>query len=147
MYPKVSLLARFVAVFVSVCCLVGCSGMPEANLPRPTPVPTIGRLPSVTLVPPATATLPATATSPATKTPVPVVGVVNITANVRLGPGTSFDIVGSLQVGTEVLLIQRDENWYQIRTIQSGLNGWMIEDVLDIAEDQIERVTTVVPES
>lgn len=147
MYSKASLLARFMALFVSVCCLVGCSGMPEANLPRPTPVPTIGRLPSVTMAPPATATVPATATSLATKTPMPVIGVVNITANVRLGPGTSFDIVGSLETGSEVLLIQRDENWYQIRTIQSGLNGWMIEDVLDIAEDEIERVTTVVPES
>lgn len=77
----------------------------------------------------------------------PVIGVVNITANVRLGPGTSFDVVGSLEPGTEVMLIQRDENWYQIRTIQSGLNGWMIEDVLDIAEEQIELVSTVEPEA
>lgn len=127
--------------------LVGCTALADVELPRFTPVPTIGRLPSVTPAPPeptATAIVP-TAPPTLTSTPEPLTGVVAVGANVRAGPSTRRPIVGSLAAGSEVILINSDENWYEIRTPDDSLTGWMIADVLDIKDETLEQVPTVTP--
>ena len=45
--------------------------------------------------------------------------------NLRSGPGTSNGVVGSLTLGTEALVLADDRGWYQIRTADGSVAGWI----------------------
>lgn len=126
--------------------LTGCGSLADVQLPRFTPVPTLARLPSVT---PAAATptdpppLPTLTTTPAA-TAVPVVAKVRVGANVRSGPGTTFEIVGIVGVGKNVALLGVADDWYKVRTADDVV-GWMIGSVLTIPEDAAAQVPRIQP--
>ncbi|WP_223591212.1 SH3 domain-containing protein [Neobacillus bataviensis] len=56
---------------------------------------------------------------------------------VRSGPGTSFQIVGFLNKGQEVTVLDQNENWYKI-TSTFG-EGWVARDFLVIQTGQPEK--------
>ena len=47
---------------------------------------------------------------------------------VRTGPGTTFQTVGSITKGTAVDIIEKNENWIQIK--HAGIEGWVSSDYL-----------------
>ncbi|ULT55791.1 SH3 domain-containing protein [Neobacillus drentensis] len=49
---------------------------------------------------------------------------------IRSGPGTSFPIVGFINQGQEVTILDQNENWYKITS--SFGEGWVIREFLDI---------------
>ncbi|MCL6573399.1 MAG: SH3 domain-containing protein [Bacillus sp. (in: Bacteria)] len=49
---------------------------------------------------------------------------------VRSGPGTSFRVVGSLNKGQEVTILDQNENWYKTTSIFG--EGWIAREFLDI---------------
>ncbi|MFD9624873.1 SH3 domain-containing protein [Peribacillus muralis] len=49
---------------------------------------------------------------------------------VRTGPGTTFQVVGSLTEGTAVDIIEKNENWIKIKTAE--IEGWVSSDYLNI---------------
>lgn len=56
-------------------------------------------------------------------------------ANVRSGPGTGNEIVGSIYQGTEVEIVDYSGEWYKIRL--GNLNGWMSAALLDVKTQNI----------
>ncbi len=76
-------------------------------------------------------------TTPATTIPVAAPAVLDIRAvagsrvNMRQGPGTSFDVVTTLDRGarTEVLEVNR-EGWARVEVVSTGQIGWMAERLL-----------------
>jgi len=132
--------------------------------PAHTPVP-----PSSTPTPIATATPTATATSvptltpsrtpvPPTSTPTNVratsmplnpVAIVNTSsANLRNGPGTNYDIVGSVQQGDQLPIVAQADNnsWYLI-TRTDGRRAWIAARIVIVAppEAVIQAVATIPP--
>ncbi|CAH0134363.1 N-acetylmuramoyl-L-alanine amidase LytC [Peribacillus sp. Bi96] len=49
---------------------------------------------------------------------------------VRTGPGTTFQTVGSLTQGTAVDIIDKNENWIEIKTTE--IRGWVSSDYLNL---------------
>ncbi len=51
--------------------------------------------------------------------------------NMRMGPGTGFDVITTLESGTklEVLEVNAD-GWANVSTVDRGLEGWMAERLL-----------------
>ena len=67
-------------------------------------------------------------------------GIVNTgVANVRSGPGTNNEIVGTVYKDTEVDILETSGSWYKIKL--GNLNGWMSDTVLDIKISQNVIVT------
>jgi len=122
--------------------------------PVPTPTPTAGVAPAVTPSPtPAPLPTPTATPTPEPPTPIPTAtpgadvlrvggkATVNAEAGLRVrsGPGTNFDPVTTLPVGTVVEIIggpQRANTytWWQIRfTLADGTSGegWAAGDFLD----------------
>lgn len=69
-----------------------------------------------------------------TITPIPEVGSPNVTANendvnIRSGPGTDFDVIGTLPTGESLEIIGRnaDSSWWQVST-PNGI-GWIFASV------------------
>jgi uncharacterized protein YraI len=65
-----------------------------------------------------------------------------VVLNVRSGPGTSYEVLGALQPGTELTLLARsaDGGWFQIAyPADSDERGWVIGEFLEIqgAPDQL----------
>ncbi len=54
--------------------------------------------------------------------------LVNVGLNVRVGPGTSYNRITTVQPGTQVPIIGRvgDNSWWQVR-VNSGQTGWVIQ--------------------
>ena len=51
--------------------------------------------------------------------------------NMRMGPGTSFDVITTLTGGTELEVIDiTAEGWANVRTMDLGIEGWMAERLL-----------------
>ncbi len=88
------------------------------NTPPSTPEKTIVPTdPPPTLPPAATPTNPPTVTPAPTNTPTPLVPLVtvDVTLNVRSGPGVNFERVGKLQAGDQATIVGRSETgWWQI---------------------------------
>jgi hypothetical protein len=86
------------------------------------PVPT----PTPTLTPSLTPTASRTPVPTFTPTPIPP-AVVPDTVNVRKGPGTNYDAMGSVPAGSKVSLVARnaDGTWYRRRE-----GGWIRGDLL-----------------
>ncbi len=129
--------------------LSGCDYISSALPPTPSPFPTLARLPTVTPEPPSPTPQPTFTPAPPaptpTATPFTLEGVSLVGANVRAGPGTDFDVIGSAQQGMTVTLHVQHENWFQITTM-NGDEGWMAGDVLDIQPEVVNAVPTATPE-
>ena len=115
---------------------------PATNTPPPTATapPTDTPAPTSTVTP--TATAPAVVTTPpAAATPQPpqvtAVVVASQGVNVRSGPGTGFQPIGSLPPGAQVEVIGRsgDAGWIQVR-LADGREGWISAPLLQINAPQ-----------
>ncbi|GJM40851.1 MAG: hypothetical protein DHS20C20_11330 [Ardenticatenaceae bacterium] len=61
--------------------------------------------------------------------------VVNVNANVRVGPGLTYGLVaGGLSRGTQVDVVGRnsDASWFQILMPEDGREGWIFSTLLDL---------------
>jgi hypothetical protein len=100
----------------------------EQSDPLPTAVPTQAE----PTTPPEPTAVPPTATPSSPR------GVVTIGAFIRSGPGTNFEQVGSLAVGTEadLLAVNSDRSWYRIRSING--TGWISAGLIEVSNaDQL----------
>jgi hypothetical protein len=122
----------------------------------PTSLPTKTAVPSATPVPTHTNTPQPTATPVPTVTPIlptetavpllnAVVAVPNL--NVRLGPSTAYELLGTIAEGEQIELTGRilDSSWWQICCV-NGEPGWVIGEAIDIpegAENIVPRVARI----
>jgi len=117
------------------------------NTPTLTPTPTITPTNTPTLTPTPTATSTNTPTPTPTPTPNAVV-VVNV--NLRSGPGTVYDIIGSLSPGQILTVTGRNAKatWLQVNTDQTQ-EGWVVNRadlvILNLPTDRIPIVLTPIP--
>jgi hypothetical protein len=52
--------------------------------------------------------------------------------NVRGGPGTNFDVVGSLTRGSEVVVLaENGEGWVEMQSLDGATIGWMADFLLE----------------
>jgi hypothetical protein len=126
--------------------LAACGDLAAALPPRPSPFPTLSRLPSVTPVTPSP-TPPPTSTIVAERpvaTPGLPLAFVPADANMRSGPGTSFDIVAVVSAGSSITLSRRQDEWYEVRTAD-GVEGWMSNLVLDVDPAVADSVPLAQP--
>jgi formylglycine-generating enzyme required for sulfatase activity/serine/threonine protein kinase len=93
----------------------------------PTPLPTSTATPEPTPTPTITPT-----TAPAA--PPAVYGVVSpgVNVNLRDGPATTYNVVDTLSPGTLMLVLDEQDDWYQIQT-ETGV-GWIFSDLLEIVQ-------------
>jgi hypothetical protein len=120
------------------------SGLAGAATDVPTmlaAIPTTTPRPPDTATPEPTATVPPAETQPpaeeATATPGPSL-TVSLPANVRSGPGTSYGILGGLNVGTTAVPVGRDASadWFAIPySLAPGGTGWISSLVVTYAGD------------
>ncbi len=100
-----------------------------AIIPTATPTPTDTPTPLPTPVPP-------------TDTPLPPLAVVGTQgANIRSGPGTNFSIVGRVEPGTQLLVIGRYADWWQV--LYNSAPAWIAGIV--VTTSNTEGVPVVVP--
>ncbi|MEZ4831073.1 MAG: DUF5107 domain-containing protein [Caldilineaceae bacterium] len=113
---------------IAVIVLAACGGPEETSQPTQTPIPATTLPPSAT---PATTDLPSPTPLPAdgqtdtqTRTQSPTV-YVDDSMNLRSGPGTEFDVVGSAEAGDSFAIIGVDitGDWWQINA-DSGI-AWI----------------------
>ncbi len=146
--------------------VVGCGGAdaPEAvavdtptlaptDPPTPTKVMQITKTPTATKAPTATGTPTPTKTptntptkTPTnTPTPQPLAIVDTEALNVRKGPGTGYDIIGSVKKGDELLIIGRlaNDSWYQIDYKKQ--KGWVFADLIMAKNTEPVPVITDIP--
>ena len=108
-----------------------------ATATRIIPTPTLR--PSTTPTTTAAATITATPTITITITSIPeAVTRVELTvgaANLRLGAGTEFAVIGVISAGEDIALLDTslDTTWYKVRTVD-GLEGWVGSTVARIVE-------------
>jgi uncharacterized protein YgiM (DUF1202 family) len=55
--------------------------------------------------------------------------------NLRMGPGTGFDVITTLDGGTKIEVLTVDEDgWANVSTVDRGMEGWMAERLLSDPE-------------
>ena len=59
--------------------------------------------------------------------------------NVRSGPGTSYKIINSLANGTGVTVLEKDGNWYRVKSF-TNVTGWVSKNYL--VKSSAARVST-----
>ena len=116
---------------------------PTATAVPPTPLPAVvpanmavpSRTPTATSQPTATASpspVPPTTTPEApSATPPPTFRVDVSSANLRLGPGTNYEVSGYVLRGQEVIVLARNDGdfvWYNVLT-NDGRLGWLAADI------------------
>ena len=57
-----------------------------------------------------------------------VVYVTGPTANIRSGPGTEYRIVDSVSKGTQLIILEEKESWYNVR-LPDGREGWVYKEL------------------
>jgi hypothetical protein len=139
-----------VLVCVLIAALSGCDYVTSALPPSPSPFPTLARLPTVTPVTPSPTPLPSPTLPPALPTPSPTPtilrGTVAVGANVRAGPSLDFAIITSLVAGSDIVLQGQANGWYQV-SMPDGTEGWMSEQVIEIAPETATAVPTISPDA
>ena len=56
--------------------------------------------------------------------------------NMRMGPGTNFNVVSKLDIGAEVELLQEPGNgWMKLRVVETGRVGWMADYLVSAAAE------------
>jgi serine/threonine-protein kinase len=125
---------------------------PSLTATTDAPTPTGGtpeETAQVILVP--TREMPATATFTPEATEAPAEARLRVSidnSNVRSGPSTTFNVVGRLAIGTELIPIAVTDNstgrWYLI-TLPNGQRGWISSTVVDpVIGTAIDQVPTVI---
>ncbi len=72
----------------------------------------------------------------------PLVGsVIENGVNLRKGPGSAYDRVGSVGSGTQVSLLARYKDWYKVQ-LENGTQAWIFSDLMKIAPMAARRVPT-----
>ncbi|MFV9505102.1 MAG: SH3 domain-containing protein [Oscillochloridaceae bacterium umkhey_bin13] len=70
----------------------------------------------------------------------PLVGTILENAvNMRRGPGSAYERVGSLNAGNNVQLLARHKDWYRIQ-LENGTRAWVFSDLLRISPMAARRV-------
>jgi cell wall-associated NlpC family hydrolase len=70
----------------------------------------------------------------------PLVGsVLENAVNIRKGPGSAYERVGSLNADTQVSLLARHKDWYRIE-LANGTKAWIFSDLLRISPMAVRRV-------
>jgi uncharacterized protein YgiM (DUF1202 family) len=70
----------------------------------------------------------------------PLVGnVLENAVNIRKGPGSAYERVGSLNAGTQVSLLARHKDWYRVQ-LDNGTRAWIFSDLLRISPMAVRRV-------
>ncbi|QQA42291.1 SH3 domain-containing protein [Pelagovum pacificum] len=59
------------------------------------------------------------------------VSVAGSRVNMRMGPGTDYSVVTTLNQGTEAEVIESRNGWARLQVLDSGQTGWMAERLLD----------------
>ena len=55
--------------------------------------------------------------------------------NMRMGPGTNFDVITTLNPGTKLEILEVDaDGWANVSTVDRGIEGWMAERLLTAPE-------------
>jgi hypothetical protein len=129
---------------------------PSVTQPTSPSVPTLTRTPTrkptatIIAIPAATITPilpPSKLSTPTPKTVVPIVTAGDSNVNIRSGPGTNYDIIGTLKSGQSLEIIGRntDSSWWQVSTA-NGL-GWVAAGVSTAsnADASIPVVETLLP--
>ena len=61
--------------------------------------------------------------------------VANNRVNMRMGPGTNYDVITTLNPGTKLEILEVDaEGWANVSTVDRGIEGWMAERLLTAPE-------------
>ncbi len=120
----------------------------SCSTPESTALPSVTFSPSSTSTP--STTLTVTPLSPTiTATLILINGTLTIKVNVRSGPGTTYDSLGQLEAGGNVLVIAQDvtATWYQIRYPASPAgSGWVTAQYIKIpAGTQVPLLPTPTP--
>lgn len=129
---------RFAPLLAVFALLAGCTMPPPTNAPTPlAALPTVAVNVATVTSPPATSTAtaePPTATSMATvsQNQASTLTVLQ-NANLRNGPGTAYDVVGSLNAGSTADVLGRDASgsWLAVRV--NGRQSWIARDLVTFA--------------
>jgi serine/threonine-protein kinase len=111
------------AVAIVLLGLGGMGGLFNANAPSPTP--------TLTLAPTATPELLRAL----------IIGDVNLYEE----PDFAARVIARLTQDTEVVLLNRNGLWWQVRVVQNGLVGWVIVSALDIIPPTLTPTLTNTP--
>ncbi len=57
---------------------------------------------------------------------------------VRTGPGTQYNAIASINQGTEVVLLDQKDDWYQIR-LKDGITGWTAGYLIDVISPSLQN--------
>lgn len=60
-------------------------------------------------------------------------GIILQDANMRTGPGTDFPVITSLLTGTEILKIQNQGQWAEVKVSRTGKTGWVHSSLVEEA--------------
>lgn len=119
-----------------------------AETAEATASPAVGETPEPTATSPATAAPSAAATSGPALTPtVPVRGhVIGDGLQMRIGPGSGYQVIATLAKGDEVNILGRDEmgDWVKVG-LDSGEEGWVASEFVDVGGD-LKAVPVITPE-
>ena len=70
----------------------------------------------------------------------PLVGaVLENNVNIRKGPGSAYERLGSVSAGQNVSLLARHKDWYRVQ-LENGSKAWIFSDLLKIAPMAVRRV-------
>ena len=92
---------------------------PPQEIPKPRPV-----RPEVTLPP-----------QPPNATPKPVLPITQVTwssVNLREGPGTNYKVVGNVQKGTSLTVLEDKGQWLHVRR-EDGSDAWVVKSATSLA--------------
>lgn len=59
--------------------------------------------------------------------------------NMRKGPGSAYDRVGSINAGLQVSLLAKHKDWYRVQ-LEDGTKAWIFSDLLQVAPMASRRV-------
>ena len=124
-----------VIVIAAVVLLGGDNNKKVVVLPTATDTATPTDTPTVTPTPTDTPTPTTTPTNTPTPTPRNTTATILAErANVRRGPGTEYDVIGSLARDEDVIVlgISEDEGWYEVAVPGMG-SGWISAEIVRIS--------------
>ncbi len=111
-------------------------------IPTATTMPTVSPAVTNTAIPVSPPALP-TATATAS-----ILGTVNNTssvANLRSGPGQQYPVIQGVRAGTSVIVLgaNSDKDWYNVRLVDAGIEGWLATALVNVASpDTITVLST-----
>lgn len=79
-----------------------------------------------------------TATEAGEKVEVNVGWVARPTVNLRSGPGTDTEAIGEASLGTRIIIIGKNADWYKV-ALEDGSIGWMSARLVDTRAERIRR--------